>query len=84
MPKITPNEALNHIKEPLTHAPVVPGGCPECLEALAVLRALVEGPTVEEVREEIQRRLNNLPHTEPHDSAHLLGSCVIDFIDQGE
>lgn len=56
-------------------------GEPRFVEALSVLRALVEQLTVEEVRGEILRRLNNLPHTEPYDSAHILGSCLIDFID---
>ena len=49
MPEMTPKEALDHIEEPLTHIQVVPGGCPECLEALSVLRTDVEQPTVEEI-----------------------------------
>jgi len=81
MSEMTPKEALSHIEEPLTHIQVVPGGCPECIEALAVLRSLVEQPTVEEVRAFVQREYNKDNDSVWPDHYCAL-AMVLDFIDK--
>lgn len=56
MPKMTPKEALEHVRRGMK-AGHDEDSCLHCRKALSVLRSLVEHPTVAEVRDEIVRRV---------------------------
>ena len=81
---MTPKEAYEHIEHGLYDAGTNYISCSQCRAALSVLRALVEQPTVEDVREEIKKRQASWEDVPGHLASVRWGllSDLLDFIDR--